>query len=122
MVAELLAPTREVVLSKAVLAAAEQLGLNQAELGRVLGVDRTRISRIKHQHNLDPASKSGELALILIRIARALFALNGGDPQLTKHFMSTANHVTHGVPKEQVQTVSGLSTVLLFVDAIRGKN
>lgn len=122
MVAEVLAPNREAVLSKAVLTAADQLGLNQSELGRTIGVDRSRISRLKRQLNLDPASKQGELALMLIRVARALFALNGGDHDITRHFMSTPNRITQGTPKEQVQTIQGLCSVLSFVDAIRGKN
>ncbi len=40
------APKPEAVLAKALLNAAEQLGLKQAELGSILGLDRTGISRL----------------------------------------------------------------------------
>jgi transcriptional regulator with XRE-family HTH domain len=111
----------DAVLAKAVLNAAEQLGLKQAELAAVLGVHRTAISRLKQSLSLDPRSKQGELALLLIRIARAVYALAGGDAAWIKHFMQSNNNVTAGVPAQQVQTVQGLVQVLQFVDAIRGK-
>jgi DNA-binding XRE family transcriptional regulator len=113
--------TPDEVLAKAVLNAAEQLGLKQAELAQVLGVHRTAISRLKQNLSLDPNSKQGELALLLIRVARAVFALTGGDASWIKHFMHTPNRVTGGIPAQQVQSIHGLMQVLHFVDAIRGK-
>lgn len=109
------------VLAKAVLRAAQQLGLSQAELGAVLGLHRTGISRLKHSGSLAPDSKQGELALLLIRLARGLYALAGGDELWIRHFMHSPNQVTGGIPVEQVQRIQGLITVLHFVDGIRGK-
>lgn len=114
-------PLPEAVLAKAVLKASEQLGLKQAELAAVLGVHRTAISRLKQNPSLDPQSKQGELALLLIRLARALFALTGGDETWIRHFMQTPNKVTGGIPAQQIESIQGLMTVLQFVDAIRGK-
>jgi hypothetical protein len=68
-----------------------------------------------------PDSKQGELALLLIRAARALFALTGGDEDWIRHFMRSPNHLTGGIPAEQVQTVQGLVRVLTCLDALRGK-
>lgn len=115
------APAADAVLAKAVLKAAEQLGLKQIELASVLGMHRTAVSRLKQNPSLDPASKQGELALLLLRIARALFALTGGDQDWIRHFMRTHNTVTGGVPAKQIETIQGIATVLQFVDAIRGK-
>lgn len=109
------------VLAKAVLNAADQLGLKQAELAAVLGIHRTAVSRLKQNPALDPKSKQGELALLLIRIARALFALTGGDKDWIKHFMHSPNKVTGGIPAKQMESIQGLIQVLQFVDAIRGK-
>lgn len=109
------------VLAKAVLNAADQLGLKQAELAAVLGIHRTAVSRLKQNPALDPKSKQGELALLLIRIARALFALTGGDKDWIKHFMHSPNEVTGGVPARQIESIQGLIQVLQFVDALRGK-
>lgn len=114
-------PQPEAVLAKAVLRAADQLGLKQAELARALGVHRTAISRLKQSASLDPTSKTGELALLLIRVARSLSALTGGDPVWIRHFMRAPNRLSGGVPAQQIETIQGLVTVLQLVDALRGK-
>lgn len=114
-------PTADLVLAKALLNAAQQLGLNQAELAQVLGVHRTAISRLKQQLSLDPSSKQGELALLLIRLARALFAVTGGDPVWMRHFMQSPNQITGQIPAQQIHSIQGLVTVVQFLDAIRGK-
>ena len=87
----------------------------------MLGLHRTAISRLKQNGSLDPASKQGELALLLIRLARALYALTGGDKDWLLHFMRTPNKVTGGIPAQQIETIQGLMLVLQFVDAMRGK-
>ena len=87
----------------------------------MLGVHRTAISRLKQNPSLDPASKQGELALLLVRMARALFALTGGDQVWIRHFMRSPNKVTGGVPAEQIASIQGLVSVVQFVDAMRGK-
>lgn len=109
------------VLCKALFKASEQLTLKQEELGKVIGSNRSSISRLKQKGALDPQSKQGELALLLIRAARALFALSGGEPSLIQHFMRTPNKLTGGVPAEQMQSVQGLMRVVTYLDAIRGK-
>ncbi|MCD0502994.1 MbcA/ParS/Xre antitoxin family protein [Bordetella petrii] len=114
-------PSPDAVLAKAVLRAADQLGLRQADLAAVLGVHRTAVSRLKQSQALDPASKQGELALHLVRMARALYALTGGDADWIRHFMHSPNKVTGGVPAQQIASIQGLMAVTQFVDAIRGK-
>lgn len=114
-------PVPATVLAKAVLRAADQLGLKQAELAAALGMHRTAVSRLKTTASLDPGSKQGELALLLLRLARALFALTGGDQDWIRHFMRTPNKITGGIPAAQIETIQGMTTVLQFVDAIRGK-
>ena len=111
----------DVVLAKAVLKASEQLGLKQKELANVLGVHRTFVSRLKQNPKLSPSSKQGELALMLIRVARALSALTGGDEVWIKRFMHSPNSVTNGIPAKQIETVHGLTIVLRYVEAIRGR-
>lgn len=109
------------VLAKALINAAEQIGLKQEELAAVIGLHRTGITRLKKSMNLDPSSKTGELALLLIRAARALYALSGGDQDSMKHFMRSRNRITHGIPAEQIQNIQGLTRVVQFLDGIRGK-
>ncbi|ADC72581.1 hypothetical protein TK90_2091 [Thioalkalivibrio sp. K90mix] len=116
-VATVAVPERADVLREALVNAGKALGLTQADLGDVVGRGRTDISR----GNIDPASKPGELALLLIRCYRALYVLTGGDAAAMKHWMHTQNHHTGGVPAEQIRTVQGLVGVLEYLDAIRGK-
>ena len=104
------------VLSKALVNAGKALGLSQAELGEIIGKDRTNFRR-----GLDPHSKSGELALLLIRCYRSLFALVGGRSADMRHWMHTENLHTGGVPAEQIKTVTGLARVVEYLDAIRAK-
>ncbi len=105
------------VLAEAFGNAGRALGLTQADLGAVVGKDRSAISRGR----LDPGSKAAELALLLIRIYRALFVLVGGDEVALRHWMRTANHHTGGVPAEQIRSIQGLLQVLEYLDAMRGK-
>ena len=104
------------VLAKALLNTGKCLGLSQVELGQVIGKDRTSISR-----GIDANSKTGELAQLLIRCYRGLYVLVGGDPEDMKHWMHTENIHTQGIPAEQVQTVLGLTRIVEYLDAIRGK-
>lgn len=104
-------------LTKAFLNAGKELGLSRAELGQVIGKDRSTLTRGR----IDPDSKAGELALILVRIYRALFVLVGGETAQMHHWMHTANQHTGGIPAEQVLTVQGLTRVTEYLDAMRGK-
>ncbi|MBK8164307.1 MAG: DUF2384 domain-containing protein [Gammaproteobacteria bacterium] len=110
-------PDKADVLAEALVSAGRYLGMNQVELGAVVGKDRTAISRGR----IDPDSKAGELALLFIRCYRALYALTGGDAEQMAHWMRTENRHTGGVPAEQVKSVQGLINVLEYLDAIRGK-
>ncbi len=107
---------RPQVLSKALLNAGRALGISQVVLGKVIGKDRTSIPR-----GLEPTSKAGELALLLIRCYRSLYVLVGGKAADMKHWMHTENRHTGGVPAEQIQSVQGLNQVLEYLDAMRGK-
>ncbi|MBV1952064.1 MAG: MbcA/ParS/Xre antitoxin family protein [Cycloclasticus sp.] len=111
----------DVVLAKAIVSAVKQLGLKQAEVACALGMHRTAFRRLIKAPSLDPTSKQGELALIVVRIARALFALTGGDETWIKRFMRTHNKITGGIPAKQIASLEGLMSVLRFVDTVRGK-
>ncbi len=104
------------ILSEALLNAGKALGMTQAQVGSVIGKDRTTLNR-----GLSPSSKAGELALLFIRCYRSLYVLVGGKPDDIKHWMHTENRHTRGIPAEQVQTVQGLNHVLEYLDAMRGK-
>jgi hypothetical protein len=111
------APEPNRVLGKAVLRAAERMGLSRTDLARVIGRDRSSISR----SGIDPDSKSGELAKIFIRCYRALAVMVDDNQQQVHEWLSTPNRHTGGVPEQQLRTVAGLVTVSEYLDAVRGK-
>jgi len=66
-------PASAIVLTKALLRAAQLLELSSAVLARILGVSEASISRLASgARTIDPASKEGELALLLVRVYRSL--------------------------------------------------
>jgi hypothetical protein len=112
-----LQPDPAIVLGKAVLRASERMGFSRSDLGKILGRDRSSISRA----GVDPGSKAGELARLLIRCYRSLAVLVDDNDAQMREWLSTANSHTGGVPERQLQTVAGLVTVCEYLDAIRGK-
>jgi len=109
-------PDQKHVLAKAVVKAGKALGLSKEEVGNVIGRDRTSIAR-----GVDPHSKSGELALLLIRCYRSLYVLMGGKDKDLNHWMHTANRHINGIPSEHIMTITGLAQVVEYLDAMRGK-
>lgn len=109
--------SEQAVLGRAAVRAAERLGLSQTDLADVIGRDRTTITR----RGIDPDSKPGELALMLIRCYRSLAVLVDDDDAQIRHWMSVTNRHTGGVPIEQVRSVAGLVSVVQYLDAIRGR-
>lgn len=93
------------------------MGLSRAELGKVLGRDRTSISR----SGVDPDSKAGELAKLLLRCYRSLAVLVDDNETQIREWLATPNAHTGGIPLDQVQSVAGLVTVCGYLDAIRAK-
>jgi hypothetical protein len=115
--AQTLTPQPGAVLTHALVKAGKELGLTQADLGTIIGRDRTALSR----GAIEPQSKAGELALLVVRAYRALYVLVGGETSQMKHWMRTPNHHVGGVPADLVRTVPGLMRVVEYLDAIRGR-
>ncbi|MHB8747200.1 MAG: MbcA/ParS/Xre antitoxin family protein [Gammaproteobacteria bacterium] len=109
--------TESDVLAEAVLNAGKEMGLAQADVGRIIGRDRGSIRR----NGIDPAEKSGEIAAMLVRIYRSLYALFGDDQKTLHYWLNTENLHTRGIPRQQLFSISGLVTVLHYLDAMRGK-
>ena len=114
-------PVAEAVLVKAVLSAAERLGLRSRQLATVLGSSEASISRLQHGRGLDPESKEGELALLFVRLYRSLDALVGGDDAKARDWLASPNEHLASVPAERIKTVEGLVDVVQYLDAMRGR-
>jgi hypothetical protein len=105
------------VLGEAFLNAGKDLGLTQADLGVIIGRDRTIVSRGR----IDPDSKEGELALLFIRCYRSLFVLIGGDLEQMKLWLNSTNRDLLGAPKDLLKSIVGLIQVVEYLDAMRAK-
>lgn len=110
------------VLTKAVLRTAERLGVNNADIGRVLGISASSVSRMTAgTYVLSLTGKEFELAALLVRLYRGLDAIVGGDDEAGRSWLRTANTAVGGVPLAMIQTVAGLNRVLMYVDAQRAR-
>ena len=113
---------RSAVVSKAVARATDLLGLSNAALARTIGVSEATASRLRAgRYTLDPGTKPYELALLLIRLFRSLDAVAGGEEAALRSWMAAANHALGGVPRELVQSVTGLVAAVDYVDAARAR-
>lgn len=108
------------VLSGAVLRSSELLGLSRAALARVLGVSEAGVSRLaKGARAIDPASKEGELALLLVRLYRSLDALVGNDAAQRLRWLEGYNRGVNGRPVELIERAEGLAGVVAYLDGMR---
>ena len=110
----------DAVLTRAVTRAAELLGLSASLLARVLGVSEASVSRMSAgTRRLNPASKEGELALLLVRAYRSLDALVGADDAQRRAWMAGHNHALGGAPIDLIQRADGLVAVVAYLDGMR---
>ncbi|GAC1353294.1 MAG: MbcA/ParS/Xre antitoxin family protein [Polyangiales bacterium] len=110
------------MLTKAVLRAADMIGLLQSELASILGVSDATVSRFKSGGSkLDPTHKDGEIALLFLRVFRSLDTLLGGNKESLRAWMRADNAHLVGKPVDRVRTIEGLVHVAEYLDAMRGK-
>jgi hypothetical protein len=109
------------VLAKATLAAGERLGLRNRQIAAIIGSSEASVSRLQSGRGLDPDTKEGELALMLVRLYRSLDALVGGDDAKARAWLHAENAHVGGVPAHRIRTVEGLVDVVQYLDAMRGR-
>jgi hypothetical protein len=114
-------PAAAMVLGKATIAAAERLGLRGRELAGVLGTSEATVSRLRGAPVLDPSSKTGEIALLFVRLFRSLDALVGGDSARARLWLRAENTHLQGIPAERIRRIDGLVDVVQYLDAMRGR-
>ena len=116
------APDPGRVVTKAVLRAAEELGVTARALSPVIGVSEATVSRMKNDgFALAPDTKPFELAVLFVRLFRSLDATVGGDPQVARAWFSNANQALDGRPVDKIRTITGLLDVIAYLDARRAR-
>src|SRR3569833_1274326 len=87
-------------LTKAVLRAADIMGLNQATLAKVLGISPASISRERGgDYLLNPAGKEWELAMLLVRLIRGLDAIKARDEAALRSRLDSYNTALNDKPR-----------------------
>jgi transcriptional regulator with XRE-family HTH domain len=115
-----LGPDRQATVSKAMLRAADLLGLSAKELAAVIGLSEATLSRLKHGQGAGSLSgKAYELALLFIRLYRSLDAITGGDDAVSRRWLRAENTALGGAPAERIRSIDGLAHVLAYLDARR---
>jgi hypothetical protein len=108
--------TEQVVLTKAVIKAAQFLGFSRPLLARVLGVSRASVSGFaRGTRSMAPESKRGELGMLLVRLYQSLDALVGGNEAQCKAWMRCYNRPLNGRPLDLIARVEGLVSVVVYL-------
>ena len=112
-------PDSALVLTKATLRAAEYLGIKGVMLGQTIGVSEATISRINSGDRIiDPLTKEGELALLLVRLYRSLVGNQPGQGEL---WLNGFNHAFNASPKDLITQTEGLVRIVSYLDSMRAK-
>jgi hypothetical protein len=113
-------PSRGPLVTKAVVNAAQQLGLSARALSRVIGVSEPTVSRMRSgAYTLEEGCKPYELAVLLVRVFRSLDAIAGADPKTVLGWMTSRNIALGDTPLNKICSVSGLVDVISYLDARR---
>ena len=111
---------RPAVLTKATLEAARRLGVINRVLAKVLGLSEATISRMQNsKYTLDLEDKSFELAVLFVRLYRSFDAIVGGDDAVAAAWLKNRNSALKREPIALIQTTSGLTDVIAYLDARR---
>jgi transcriptional regulator with XRE-family HTH domain len=110
--------TQGTVLTKAVLRAADKLGVTQAALAAILGVSEATISRMRNGDAVLQA-KAFELGVQFVRLFRSLDAIVGGDEAVARAWLANHNLALDAKPAEKIRTIPGLWDVIAYLDARR---
>ena len=108
------------IVTKATTRAADRLGLKNSTLSKIVGLSEPTISRMRRgNYVFDADHKSFELALLFVRLYRSLDSIVAGDDSVAADWLHNNNTALNGLPIELIQTVSGLTNVIAYLDSRR---
>ena len=88
----LIHPDAGQILTKAVLGAADKLGVPASALAEVLGLSAATLSRMKSgDYRLSPRKKEFELGVLFVRLFRSLDAIVGGEERVARAWLANPN-------------------------------
>lgn len=111
-------PSDSAIVAKAALRAADRLDVTNKLLAKIIGVSEATVSRMRRaEYPLE--NKPFELAIMFIRLYRSLDAVIGGDDVVAKAWLRNKNSALKEAPIDLIQSVSGLTDVIQYLDARR---
>ena len=117
------AADRSRVLTLAVIDTARRLGLGPSDLKHIIGSSQPTASRLLGgQYAIPEGSKSWELAAHFVRLYRSLYSLVGGDDELARTWLKSANRAFDGQrPSDLIKRIDGLLHACQYLDAHRAR-
>jgi uncharacterized protein (DUF2384 family) len=111
------------VLTTALVKAADLLQMSQGELGQVIGVSASTVSRMKDGSTLlDPTTKPFQLAALFLRAWRSLDAIVGSHDEPARVWLRSANAgLGDAKPIDLLMRPEGLVRVCDYLDSRRGR-
>ncbi|MGE3550342.1 MAG: antitoxin Xre/MbcA/ParS toxin-binding domain-containing protein [Geobacter sp.] len=112
--------SKQLMLTKAVLRAAEQLNISMAQLALILGVGRTTVKHlVSGNYELSPAKKEWELGTLFVRMNIALDVLVGGSQADAQKWLNSGNTAFGGQkPIQLIATVERLVRVVQYLESV----
>ena len=110
------------VVAKAAIRAAALLDIPNTVLAKVLGLSEASVSRMRAgKFSLEQSPKAFELSVLFVRLFRGLDAIVGGDAAAARSWLKTENTALRGKPLTLIQSVTGLTQTVQYVDARRAR-
>ena len=112
--------SKQLVLTKAVLRAAEHLNITTVRLASILGVGRTTGEHlVSGNYELSPTKKEWELGALFVRMYLALDVITSGSQADAQKWLNSGNDAFGGQkPTELIATVEGLVRVVLYLESV----
>jgi len=114
---------RSRVLTQAVAEAARRLGLGSSDLKNIIGASQPTASRLLNgRYAIPEDGKLWELAAHFVRLYRSLHSLVGGDDELARSWLKSANRAFDGQrPLDMIKRVDGLLYACEYLDSHRAR-
>ena len=107
------------VLCKAIINLGDRLQLSRGELANIIGISETTLSHIYDgKAYIEPESKEGELAALLLHIYERVSSLFGGNEEQCRLWLRSSNKYFQGKPIEIAQQEKGLVSVVSYLDSV----
>ncbi len=115
-------PDTAAILTRAVVRAADALGIPQGALAGIIGVSPASMSRLAHGRKvLEEGTKPWQLAALFVRLFRSLDAIVGSDDAAARAWLDSPNIAIGGVPRELLFDPAGLVRSVDYLDAARAR-